>query len=105
MQVFQNLVGNAIKFRSPARPCLIHVGACQSDNTWEFAVRDNGIGIETEQHARIFALFHRLHSRDRYAGTGIGLALCKRIVEHHGGRIWVESRPGEGSTFHFSLPD
>ncbi|HVU22675.1 MAG TPA: PAS domain S-box protein [Opitutus sp.] len=101
--VFQNLVGNALKFRGAAPP-QIHVGAQPADGSWIFAVRDNGIGIAPEFFGRIFAIFQRLHTRREYPGTGIGLSLCKKIVERHGGRIWVESTPGQGSTFYFSLP-
>jgi PAS domain S-box-containing protein len=103
MQIFQNLIGNAIKFRSPDRPCQIHVGAQKKGNQWVFWVRDNGIGIPPEQFARIFVIFQRLHTRDKYPGTGIGLAICKKIVDRHGGKIWVESKIGEGSTFYFAL--
>ncbi|NLT68804.1 MAG: DUF4118 domain-containing protein [Acidobacteria bacterium] len=103
-QLLQNLIGNAIKFRTPERTCLIHITAQKvDDHLWEFSVEDNGIGIEAEYYDRIFVIFRRLHSTKKYAGTGIGLALCKRIVERHGGRIWVESNPGEGSTFRFVL--
>jgi len=103
-QVFQNLVENAIKFRS-ADPLRIHVGARRERGGWLFRVTDNGIGMEREHGERIFVIFKRLHSREKYPGTGIGLALCKKIVERHGGRIWVESEPGRGSTFYFTLPD
>ena len=103
MQLFQNLIGNAIKFRSPERSCQVHVGAVQKDGRWVFTVRDNGIGIAPEQFDRIFVIFQRLHARDKYPGTGIGLAICKKIVERHGGKIWVESKVGEGSTFYFAL--
>lgn len=103
-QLLQNLIGNAIKFRKPDEPCLIHVGADQIEGQWRLFVRDNGIGIAPEQHQRVFDLFQRLHAHEKYPGTGLGLAICKRIVERHGGRIWVESLPGEGATFHFSLP-
>jgi light-regulated signal transduction histidine kinase (bacteriophytochrome) len=103
-QVFQNLVENAIKFRS-ADPLRIHVGARRERGGWLFRVTDNGIGMEREHGERIFVIFKRLHSREKCPGTGIGLALCKKIVERHGGRIWVESEPGRGSTFYFTLPD
>lgn len=103
-QLFQNLVGNAIKFRSKDRPPVIHVSVKRLDDSWEFAVSDNGIGIEPEYFNRIFIIFNRLHTIDEYPGSGIGLALCKKIVERHEGRIRVESRPGEGSTFSFTVP-
>jgi PAS domain S-box-containing protein len=102
-QLFQNLVGNGIKFRSTERPCRIHVGAKKNNGYWEFSIKDNGIGIDPEQHDRIFKIFQRLHTRKKYPGTGAGLAICKKIVEHHGGRIWIDSKPGEGATFYFSL--
>jgi PAS domain S-box-containing protein len=104
MQLLQNLVGNAVKFRHPQRPCKIHVSANRTDGTWQISVSDNGIGIDPKQHDRIFVIFQRLHTREQYAGTGIGLALCKKIVERHGGRIWVESQIDKGSTFHFTFP-
>lgn len=103
-QLLQNLISNATKFRCPSRPAAIHVSAEQREQEWLFAVRDNGIGIAPEHCDRIFLIFQRLHSRDEYPGTGIGLAVCKRIVERHGGRIWVKSEPGRGSTFFFTLP-
>ncbi|MDD5305787.1 MAG: PAS domain S-box protein, partial [Deltaproteobacteria bacterium] len=104
IQLLQNLVGNAIKFRGPRTP-EIHVFARRDDGAWLFGVRDNGIGIEAGYHDRIFLIFQRLHSRTQYPGTGIGLALCKRIVERYSGRIWFESQPGEGTTFFFTIPD
>jgi len=102
-QLFQNMIGNAIKFRGERSP-EIQVTATQEADHWHFRVQDNGIGIAEEHFQRIFVLFQRLHSPAKYPGTGIGLALCKKIVERHGGRIWVESQPGHGSTFHFTLP-
>jgi signal transduction histidine kinase len=101
-QVFQNLIGNAIKFRGPDRP-EIHIGAERQNGEWIFAVRDNGIGIDPQYADRIFIIFQRLHTQEKYPGTGIGLAVCKRIVERHGGRIWVDSEPGQGSTFYFTV--
>lgn len=101
-QVFQNLLGNALKFRG-SMPPRIHVSARREDRQWEFAVRDNGIGIKPQHTGQVFELFRRLHSRDEYSGTGVGLAICKRIVERHGGRMWVESAPGQGTTFFFTL--
>ena len=103
-QLFQNLVGNAIKYRSPERVPAVHVTAERQDGSWRFAVIDNGMGIEPEYKERIFGLFKRLHSGDEYSGTGIGLAICQRIVERYHGRIWVESEPGKGSRFNFTLP-
>jgi PAS domain S-box-containing protein len=103
-QLFQNLIGNAIKFRSGEIP-QIHVSAVRQDAGWRFAVRDNGIGIEPQYAERIFMIFQRLHTRKTYPGTGIGLSICKKIVERHGGKIWVESAQEHGSTFYFTIPD
>jgi PAS domain S-box-containing protein len=105
VQLFQNLIGNAIKFRSEKRPPEIHISASHQDSAWQFAVTDNGIGIEPQYVERIFLIFQRLHTRQKYPGTGIGLAICKKIIERHGGKIWVESKPGNGSTFYFTVPD
>ena len=103
-QLFQNLIGNAIKYRSRDRVPEVHVGAKRHRMHWDFAVSDNGIGIEPEYKENIFGLFKRLHTSEEYSGTGIGLAICQRIIDGYHGRIWVESEPGTGSTFHFTLP-
>lgn len=103
-QLFQNLIGNAIKYRSPDQVPAVHIAATRHDGDWIFAVSDNGIGIDPQYKERIFGLFKRLHTSDEYSGTGIGLAICRRIVDRYHGRIWVESEPGKGSTFQFTLP-
>ncbi|HWB82597.1 MAG TPA: PAS domain S-box protein [Bryobacteraceae bacterium] len=103
-QLFQNLIGNAIKYRSPDRTPSVQVTAENRNGQWLFAVKDNGIGIDAEYRERIFGLFKRLHTSDEYSGTGIGLAICQRIVDRYHGRIWVESEPGQGSAFRFVLP-
>jgi chemotaxis family two-component system sensor kinase Cph1 len=102
-QVFQNLIGNALKFRGAAPP-RVHISARREGAQWVLSVRDNGIGLDPQHSTRIFQVFQRLHTQDEYPGTGIGLTVCQKIVECHGGQIWVESEPGNGATFHFTLP-
>lgn len=102
IQLFQNLIGNAIKYQGPGVP-RVHVSASNGGKQLTFSVRDNGLGIDPQYFERIFGMFQRLHKREEFAGTGIGLAICKKIVERHGGVISVESQPGEGSTFRFAL--
>jgi len=103
IQLFQNLIGNSIKYGN-AEQTVIEMGAEPDGHQWRFYVKDNGIGIAPEYHERIFQVFQRLHLKDEYSGTGIGLATCKKVVDKLGGRLWVESQAGEGSTFYFTLP-
>jgi len=103
VQLLENLISNAIKFHGREHP-TVEVSAIRKGNVWQFAVKDNGIGLDPKYKARIFEMFQRLHTREEYKGTGIGLAICKRIVERHGGQIWVESELGEGATFYFTIP-
>jgi light-regulated signal transduction histidine kinase (bacteriophytochrome) len=102
--MFQNLIGNAIKFHKPGVVPNVHVTAKEDRNNWIFSVSDNGIGIDPQYADRIFKIFQRLHTRDEYPGTGIGLAVCKRIAEQHGGTIWIESVPRSGTSVYFTIP-
>jgi PAS domain S-box-containing protein len=102
-RVIENLIDNAIKYRGSKSP-TVHMSVEESDARWQFSVRDNGIGIDPEFHEQVFDIFRRLHSDDDYKGTGIGLAICRRVIAHHGGSLWLESEAGQGSTFHFTLP-
>lgn len=102
--LFQNLIGNSIKFKSE-KQLEVHIGAKRAESSWLFSVKDNGIGMDMKYMDRIFVIFKRLHTRYKYPGTGIGLAICRKIVDQHGGKIWVESEPGKGSTFFFTIPD
>jgi light-regulated signal transduction histidine kinase (bacteriophytochrome) len=104
IQLFQNLIGNAIKFRGTGKPVITVSGEQQQDGMARFTVADNGIGIAAQHLEVIFVIFQRLHTREEYSGNGVGLAICKRIVEQHGGRIWAESKDGIGTTFGFTLP-
>jgi light-regulated signal transduction histidine kinase (bacteriophytochrome) len=103
-QLYQNLLGNALKFVPPGRQPRIRLSAARRDGQWELGVEDNGLGLKSEYAERIFKPFQRLHSRGEYEGTGIGLAICKKAVERHGGAIWVESELGQGAHFKFTLP-
>jgi light-regulated signal transduction histidine kinase (bacteriophytochrome) len=103
IQLLQNLISNAIKFRSEEPP-HIHISGEVKADKWIFSVSDNGIGMDSKYFDRIFIIFQRLHKKSEYRGTGIGLAVCKKIIERHKGKIWVESEVGKGSTFHFSIP-
>jgi light-regulated signal transduction histidine kinase (bacteriophytochrome) len=104
VQLFQNLLGNGMKFRRDGVPPEVHVSAERDGGEWQLTCRDNGIGIEPQYAEKIFVIFQRLHSREAYGGTGIGLAMCRKIVEHHGGRMWLDEDATEGATFHWTMP-
>ena len=104
IQLFLNLVGNGLKYCRDRNP-VIHLSVSRNECDWLFSIADNGIGIEATHHDRIFEVFKRLHNQNEYPGTGIGLAVCRRVVERHGGTIWIESVPGQGSTFYFTIPE
>lgn len=103
VQLFQNLIGNAIKFHRTEAP-VVKIHAVPEDGFAHFTVEDNGIGIEKDYVEKVFLIFQRLHDREKYSGTGIGLAIVKKVVERHGGKVWIDSTPGKGSRFHFTLP-
>jgi light-regulated signal transduction histidine kinase (bacteriophytochrome) len=102
-QVMQNLISNSLKFRGPERP-MVHISATEGKEDYTFSVKDNGIGLNTVYADKIFQMFQRLHTKDKYAGTGVGLAIVKKIVERHGGHVWVKSEEGKGATFFFTIP-
>ena len=103
-QLFQNLISNAVKYQQPGNIPQINISGVENDNDWYFAVSDNGIGIKESHFDKIFVLFNRLHHKDEYSGSGIGLAICKKIIDNHKGKLWLTSDPGKGSTFYFSIP-
>ena len=104
MQLFQNLIANAIKFRKQDEAPQIHISVNREEDDWLFSIADNGIGIDPQFFDRIFVIFQRLHTRDEYPGSGMGLTICKKIVECHRGKMWVTSEPGRGATFSFTIP-
>jgi two-component system, chemotaxis family, sensor kinase Cph1 len=103
VQILQHLIGNGIKFHKTGEPPRVHISAARMDGEWIMSVKDNGIGIDPQYFNRIFMIFQRLHGKQEYSGNGIGLALCQRIIDRHGGRIWVDSTSGEGATFCFAI--
>jgi len=104
-RLFQNLIGNALKYRKPDAKQKVHITAKNIGGEWVFAIKDEGIGIAKEHFERIFVIFQRLHTMKEYSGTGIGLSVCQKIAQYHGGKIWVESEPDKGSTFYFTIAD